>query len=710
MFIIFITVVIISSSIILMKENKFKNAYIDVSNINATAIVKSPIKEKEYGNQFEVEILESNNFRKIENTKLIVTDMTKYTLEYGDIIELSGEYEDITSYKNRGTYNYKQALKSKNIYGKLQAKNINKIRNKKTFYKYFVELNRCIKEKFEKNFSDKTSSILKALVIGNKDNLDGNVREKIQDNGLSHVLAISGMHIGCIILILQKLLDKLTYDNKLKKIVIVIVLIIFGLIIGFITSAMRAIIMAVLAIASKLFYKKDNFLVNISIASLIILIYNPYYLFDAGTILSFSATIGIVYVFPKINKLKIKNKIVKYLIEFFLLSISVNIFIIPITIYFFKRISISYFITGIIITPLIFIIETFGLFMVFLPEFILKFLSPIIEMFVQIFINLSQIDFGFHYFKVPTILEIILYYLILVYILNSKMRKIFKKIIKSVIITCLIISIIITMEFYFRDDLIVYFIDVGQGDSTVIRTKENVNILVDGGGLDDYNIGKNVVIPYLLTKKIDTIDYMLVSHFDTDHVKGCIEVLKYLKVKNVIISAQSKESSNLYELLDIVGHQNINLIICKKGDEIQTSKTTKFQILWPQEKQINEDLNNNSIVAKFIYKNTSILFTGDIESKAEKEIAKDKEILESDILKVAHHGSKTSTNQEILQYIKPHISIIGVGLNNTFGHPSPNTLNNLQSIGSKIYRTDLNGEIIIKVNGNGKIKVQKYID
>jgi len=114
-----------------------------------------------------------------------------------------------------------------------------------------------------------------------------------------------------------------------------------------------------------------------------------------------------------------------------LLSISVNIFIIPITIYFFKRISISYFITGIIITPLIFIIETCGLLAVFLPEFILKFLSPIIEMFIQIFINLSQINFGFHYFKVPTILEIILYYGILVYILNPKMRKIFKKIIKS---------------------------------------------------------------------------------------------------------------------------------------------------------------------------------------------------------------------------------------------------------------------------------------
>lgn len=189
---------------------------------------------------------------------------------------------------------------------------------------------------------------------------------------------------------------------------------------------------------------------------------------------------------------------------------------------------------------------------------------------------------------------------------------------------------------------------------------------------------------------------------------GCISVAKKLKVKNIIISKQIEETENLKKMLNIINEKNINLIVVEKGDEIKIGKYLKINILWPEMGK-NIDLNNNSIIAKFIYRDVSMIFTGDIEKEAESEILKiygETNILNADILKVAHHGSKTSSTNEILNQITPKISLIGVGENNQFGHPDPEVLNRLQKIKSKIYRTDKDGEIIINIKSKGRIKLK----
>lgn len=189
---------------------------------------------------------------------------------------------------------------------------------------------------------------------------------------------------------------------------------------------------------------------------------------------------------------------------------------------------------------------------------------------------------------------------------------------------------------------------------------------------------------------------------------GCISVAKKLKVKNIIISKQIEETENLKKMLNIINEKNINLIVVEKGDEIKIGKYLKINILWPEMGK-NIDLNNNSIIAKFIYRDVSMIFTGDIEKEAESEILKiygETNILNADILKVAHHGSKTSSTNEILNQITPKISLIGVGENNQFGHPDPEVLNRLQKIKSKIYRTDEDGEIIINIKSKGRIKLK----
>ena len=243
------------------------------------------------------------------------------------------------------------------------------------------------------------------------------------------------------------------------------------------------------------------------------------------------------------------------------------------------------------------------------------------------------------------------------------------------------------------------------GDCTVITTPSRKNIVIDTGEEE------NVVTKYLLDRKIKNIDYLMISHFDSDHCKNSLEIMKRLKVKNVIIAKQAENSKEFQETIEIVRKKRINLLVVQAGDTID--KDVYIKILWPKNSDFvrNNSLNNNSIVAKLYYKNFNILFTGDIEQIAEKQLIEsyNEQILKSTVYKVPHHGSRTSSTEEFIKAVSPKISLICVGENNKFGHPNSEIIERLQTYGSKIYRTDLQGEITIKVNKNGKVKIETYV-
>lgn len=189
-------------------------------------------------------------------------------------------------------------------------------------------------------------------------------------------------------------------------------------------------------------------------------------------------------------------------------------------------------------------------------------------------------------------------------------------------------------------------------------------------------------------------------------------MIEKLNVKQLVISRQAKESEEFEDIINMAIKKNIKIQIAKAGDVLKFDKYTSFKVLWPDFNLLQENpLNNNSIVAKLEYKDFSMLFTGDIEALAEKQIVSKykNEELKSNILKVAHHGSKTSSTNEFINKVKPQISIIGVGENNKFGHPNMQTLQMLQIYGSKIYRTDVTGEITIKVNKKGKVRIKTHV-
>lgn len=229
--------------------------------------------------------------------------------------------------------------------------------------------------------------------------------------------------------------------------------------------------------------------------------------------------------------------------------------------------------------------------------------------------------------------------------------------------------------------------------------------------------GKQVLIPYLLDRGIRLIDYMIISHFDTDHVGGLLTVMEEFKVNTVIFSRQGEVSENYKRFTNIVKEKSIKAIVVEKGDRFKVDNNLYFDILWPNNSNIvmENELNNNSIVCKMIYKKFSILFTGDIEQVAERQILNEYrnnlQILNSTILKVAHHGSKSSSIKEFVDNVKPKIALIGVGKNNIFGHPNADVIERLNSNKIKIYRTDTDGEISIVINSKGRINnINKFIE
>ena len=308
----------------------------------------------------------------------------------------------------------------------------------------------------------------------------------------------------------------------------------------------------------------------------------------------------------------------------------------------------------------------------------------------------------------PYIFTVILVYLLIltsnyiysIYISKEKPRKFQKDLLKFInynnLKKILTMSLIIILIFNSIDNLYnsalknlkIYFIDVGQGDSTLIITPRQKTILIDGGE------GKtDVLLSYLLDRRIKKIDYIIISHFDSDHCNGLIEVIKHLSVKNIIISKQAYISEEYINLANIINEKRINTVFVKQGDKLNIDKNIEINILYPTNKLEYEDLNNNSIVAKLSYKNFSILFTGDIEAAEENiiETYRDTSTLKSNILKISHHGSKTSSTESFLSEVKPQIALIGVGENNKFGHPDSSVLKRLEGLRSKNLQNRYNG-------------------
>ena len=748
----------LSNSYIKLLNKRYDTLYKNVKEGYFTGTIVDIGKEKEYKTIYKIKIENINSNFKFKDTLIYLNIKNTFniSLKYGDKICFWGEFEYPKAASNYKGFDYKEYLKNLKIYG-----NVDYIRDVKIIKKDDINLiNKAaldlkynIIKKADNLFSENEKSIFFAISIGYMDYLSGDIKESFRNSSLSHILAISGSHISYIILGLTVIFKTVNINTRISKIITSIVLIFYMFLIDFTPSVTRACIMGIILLLSSIIYRKKDLITTTCISLLFILVPNPYNIRNIGFLLSYGGACGIILFKNNIMRVsssfkttrksgltrytqieKAKNNLIKYVKDGFYTTISAQIIIFPIIIYNFNLISLNFLLSNLLANFIVGII-TIGGFIICIIALISTNISKIISIPYSIFLNLlvqiakicSELPLSQVYILAPSVWTIIFYYIIIflmnyIYSLSLKKEKRItevkimqhiKKILNSVktdsfniIVIILLFILILNCVNLVPKNLKVYFIDVGQGDSTLIISPTNKKILIDGGGsenLGDFDIGENVLLPYLLDRKITKLDYVIVSHFDADHCNGLIAVLENIKVNNLIISKQVYICEEYTNLISIAQKRNIKIKEVKKGDKINIDKYVYLDILYPEEKLEFDDLNNNSIVCKLVYKSFSMLFTGDIEQIAEDKILRNKSIsskLESTILKVAHHGSKTSSTEQFIDAVNPKIALIGVGSNNNFGHPNTAVIERLKKREIKIYRTDENGEINIYVNSN----------
>ena len=746
---------IISNTIVIFQNSNYEKIYNQLSKqekVNLTGIIISEKQEKQYYNKYQIKTKYNN-----QNLKFYITTNKDIELKYGDKIEISGTYSKPETQRNYKGFDYSKYLKQLKIYGTIRCENVELIKHKQA--NKILEITNYISNKIEENtkqiLDKETSSILLGLVLGNKQELDEETQENYRNASMSHILAVSGMHVAYVILGIN-LIFKNIIGKRNTNILNIIVLIFYMFITNFSPSITRAGIMGIIAISSKLIYRKNDIYTSMSISLLLILLNNPFSIQNLGLQLSYGGVIGII-IFNKsilkfLKNLKIKNKTYKYKIrpliqkytdkikEIISVSLSVQIAIIPIILYNLNIFNPYFLITNLILSFAIGPVIILGFLFIIIACInfsIAKIFEPILRAgitTINFISNIGKLPFSKIYIATPNLNSIIIYYLFvavlfiiyniysakkpnktqirtknLIAIAKIKLRKNKQKI-KPIIAIIILLILVVNL---IPKNLKIHFIDVGQGDSTLIVTPQNKTILIDGGGSSsEFDVGKNTLVPYILDRRFTQIDIIIISHFDQDNVGGIMTVLQELKVKKVYISKQVEKSENYEKFLDIVSNKKIKVYEVVSGNKIHIEKNLYIDILWPTNNQITTNiLNNNAIVCNLHYKNFSMLFTGDIEKIAEIEIlekySRTTQFLKANILKVGHHGSKSSSISEFLNTVKPQIAVIGVGKNNKFGHPNSEVLQRLENINSKIFRTDLNGEITIEVNKRSKYKIKE---
>ncbi len=589
--------------------------------------------------------------------KIKVTYLGTDSFAIGDIISFDCLLELPSNNTIFNLFNYKKYLLSNRIYYVTTIKNL-KIEKHNNFIIYKVK-----NYIYSRVDNLKSSSYLKAFILGDKTTLNTDIKEIYSLNGTSHLLAISGMHISLLALILSKV-----FKFKGNNILISLFLIFYLFLINFTPSAIRAV-------SSFIFSKYIDSKKLIFIILIIMLLYNPFYINNTGFIFSFVISIYLIYFKDKING----NYIVKTL-KISLISFLVSI---PILINTYNSINlISPFINVLVVPFVSMIIFPLSIITLLIPFFgnILYVFIIILEN-VSIFLNKFSINISLC--SINIILIFLYYVIITLTIYKPKMS------------ILLLFMILIHTNRFFLNDSFITMLDVKQGDSIFLKL-ENKSILIDTGGYYNSNIIDNRTIPYLKSIGISKLNYLILTHGDYDHMGEAINLINNFKVDKVIFNCGEYNDLEK-ELIKVLEKKNIKYYSCIKELNIDNNKLYFLQT----KEYDNENDNSNAIYTEL--NGYKFMFMGDAGVDKEKDILDKYNISDIDVLKVGHHGSSTSSSKYFIDTIKPKYGLISVGKNNKYNHPNKEVLNNLYN--SKIYRTDQDGSIMFKIKNN-KLKIE----
>lgn len=625
-------------------------------------------------------------------------------------------------------------------------------------YSYIYEglyMCRCAFEStIDKLYEGDTADILKAMLLGNKDYLSEDIKDIFEKAGASHLLVISGTHIGLLGLGLYKLLKRLLKSNKAAAISAFVIMILYGMMTGLQAATARAVLMFALSLIAQITGRSYDMATAIGIAAVTALIANPLYIYDAGFVLSFAAVMGAATVYPALKALikdagaeigkyanglhnskacgrylenfcthsntlaycrKMLSKLFMQITDMCIVSLSISIFSLPFVLFYFYRFPIYSFFINLIMIPLVGVVICGGLFsiaagMIYLPAAVIgkELASAAVQLYIFLTCNTAHIPGALRITGKPSEMKIIGYFVLLytaLLVFRGRQKAALLRLLSA---AALVIFMLCPAghEFHF------FMLDVGQGDALLMYDDRGCAI-VDGGSSSVKNIGKYRIIPAVLSQGISRIDMIYVSHTDEDHVNGIAEVIEQaesegIEIKGLAMTPNSLKGEKGVWLADCAKKKGIEVYKISAGDKIKIGEMN-FECIFPEEKAAGE-ANENSMVLSLDAAGIKILLTGDIEGEGEGELVRAlQKSGKYDFYKCAHHGSKGSSSAKLLEIVQPAATLISCGKGNRYGHPHKETIERLKENGSRIYVTTECGAICITGSKEKGVKI-KFMD
>ena len=660
------------------------------------------------------DLLRIEGVNKTTNEKLLIQYKMKSSKEKKSINERINPYMTCSFNgvltlpplpRNENAFDYRRYLKGKkiNYIFEVEKWDFHQCTASKPSWKGFLlKIRKLGIEKIEKSFHESLSPLISALIFGEKNLVDENLLNAYQTTGLAHLIAISGLHVGIMTTCLYFFLLRIGMTKETVFRVILIFLPIYVILAGASPSVVRAVMMTWLIVWSQSRNRKISTLDAISISWILNVLWNPYIIYHVGFQLSYGVTFALILSSTMVLKTS------SFIQQTLLVTCVAQISSLPLILYHFYEISILSIFLNLLFVPFFSFILIPLTFITFLSLIIIPPISsvliPIVSFLFQWTNQIISLAGSMEFFTIvfgrPSVLQFIFYFIcfIISFIIMEKRKSFYHY--------CFFIFLPIVIHYitpYFHPSGEVTFIDVGQGDSILIRLPFNQGVyLIDTGGTisfpteswkqrkNKWNVGKDVVIPFLKSKGIRTIHKLILTHGDFDHIGAAEQIIQSLRVKEVIIGATTNRKNSEKHLIQLAKDKKILVLEAYKGLKWKV-KEDQFYILHPNK---NDKADNDSSLVLFAkIGGKKWLFTGDIEQKGETEVVKNFKHLKVDYLKVAHHGSDTSTSESFLKYVRPKTAIISCGKGNRYGHPHKSVIERLKKFNISIYRTDYHGGI-----------------
>ena len=696
------------------------------------------------------------------NIRLVIPPDLNF--QYGDFIRFHSTLKRIHNFNNPGGFDYEHYLNLQGIYAAgfvadssgivmLRQNSASPIRLKLESFRLYL------KQIIYKNAPSPQREIIEAMTIGNQKAIPADVRDNFNKTGTSHILSINGLHIGIIaasafffVFLILKSSEYLMLRFNIIKIAAAaafFMVLISAFIAGMEIPVMRSTFMALIFLIALISGKQNDLYNTLAGAGLIIMVILPEAVFDSSFQLSFMAVLMLIYIVPRFRNLSFPQlallplwgqSIIRYIYLSALVCSAVTIGTLPLIMYYSNRVSSITIIANLILVPLlgtlVLTISMFFILCAFFSPVIAGYLIKVASFFVQISVNiinkLAAPSWSSFNCITPNIIEITLFYLfifLVIQFIEARKKRKTKKgfsprrflILKYLLITTVVFFAADIIYLSFRDklspDLKITVIDVGQGNSTLVRFPGGKNMLIDGGGFSDssFDTGKSVLAPFLYHERISNVDTVVLSHPHPDHLLGLIYIMNNFNVRQAWRSNLPIDLEDYPGWKKAIKRNNINVSLVSNKFPEKIFNGVRVNVLWPSNYSIYEmnnlsydEVNDTSLVLKITFGKVSFLIPGDISADVEKQLIESKIDLRSDVLVAPHHGSGYSSSAEFIKAVACRYAIVSAGKANVFRHPHPSTLQRYNDAGVSIFRTDRDGAVTLTTDGNN-LRINTFV-